>query len=72
MSSRTLRDTVMGALIGGLLLGGAALWRTLAEGGVPDPVGLWGFTSALGVIVGALVGPLVGAAVRRRRDDYSS
>ena len=66
--TRLTRDTVRGMAIGGGLFGAVALVQA-ARAGVPiaqviQPILVF---ALIGLTVGALAGPLVGAALRRRR-----
>ena len=63
-----VRDTVRGAVIGGLLFGGLATLQALRAGvaltSVIQPILLF---ALIGLTVGGLAGPLLGRAARRRR-----
>jgi hypothetical protein len=62
------RDTVRGMTVGALLMGAIstvqALRAGVALGSVIQPILLF---ALIGLTVGALAGPLVGAAIRRSR-----
>jgi hypothetical protein len=68
MDRETLRRTLGGAAIGGLLFGGLALLQAIRSGApfpaVLQPVGV---VALIGLTVGGLAGPLVGQALARRR-----
>ena len=63
-----VRDTVRGIVIGAVLFGGVATVQALradaALGSVLQPIMVF---ALIGLTVGGLAGPLVGAAVRRYR-----
>ena len=64
----TRSDTVRGLLIGGILFGGLSAVQALRAGvpllSVIQPILVF---ALIGLTVGALAGPLVGAAIRRGR-----
>jgi len=64
----TLRDTLKGALVGLAVFGTIALAQALRSGApfpqVLQPIGV---VAVIGLTVGALAGPLLGQALRRRR-----
>ena len=64
----TVRDTLLGILVGGALFGSVAVVQALrasiALGSVLQPILVF---CLIGLTVGALVGPLVGRAIRGRR-----
>ena len=66
--TRLTRDTVKGMAIGALLMGAIstvqALRAGVALGSVIQPILVF---ALIGLTVGALAGPLVGAAIRRGR-----
>jgi len=61
------RWTMIGATVGGGLFVTLSLYRSLASGGPSmshlNPIGVM---TVIGITVGALVGPLIGAIVARR------
>ena len=61
------RWTMIGATVGGGLFVTLSLYRSLASGGPSmshlNPIGVM---TMIGITVGALVGPLIGAIVARR------
>jgi hypothetical protein len=70
MTHRTqVRDTLRGVLVGGLLFGGLSAIQALRAGvslvSVIQPILVF---ALIGLTVGGLAGPLVGAAVRRHRE----
>lgn len=68
MDAATLRRTLRGAVVGAVLFGGGALYRSLASGGeLMRFLGPTLFMVALGATVGGLAGPLVGEAIARWR-----
>jgi hypothetical protein len=63
-----LRWTRNGLLVGGGLLAAAGVIRSLLSGGsLFDYVNPIGVMTVVGLTVGALVGPLIGAILERRR-----
>lgn len=68
-SQDTTRDTLKGVLGGAVLFGGVAsvqAWRAgVAPTDVIQPILVF---ALIGLTVGGLAGPLVGRAVRRRRE----
>ena len=68
MNRSTLRDTLKGALVGLAVFGTIALAQALRSGApfpqVLQPIGV---VAVIGLTVGALAGPLLGQALRRRR-----
>lgn len=68
MNRSTLRDTLKGALLGLAVFGTIALVQALRSGApfpqVLQPIGV---VAVIGLTVGALAGPLLGQALRRRR-----
>ena len=64
-----VRDTLRGVLVGGLLFGGVSAVQALRAGvsllDVVQPILVF---ALIGLTVGGLAGPLVGAAIRRRRE----
>ena len=64
-----VRDTLRGVLIGGLLFGGVAALQALRAGvSLPSVIQPILVFALIGLTVGGLAGPLVGAALRRRRE----
>ncbi len=63
-----VRWTTIGASVGGGLFLALSLYRSIASGGPSvshlNPIGVM---TVIGITVGALVGPMVGAIVARRR-----
>ena len=63
-----VRWTIIGAAVGGGLFLALSLYRSIASGGPSvshlNPIGVM---TVIGITVGALVGPMVGAIVARRR-----
>ncbi|MCH7933177.1 MAG: hypothetical protein IIC36_04205 [Gemmatimonadetes bacterium] len=63
-----VRWTTIGASAGGGLFLALSLYRSIASGGPSvshlNPIGVM---TVIGITVGALVGPMVGAIVARRR-----
>lgn len=68
MNRSTLRDTLKGALVGLAVFGTIAFVQALRSGApfpqVLQPIGV---VAVIGLTVGALAGPLLGQALRRRR-----
>lgn len=63
-----VRDTVRGVLIGGVLFGGLAALQALRAGvSLPSVIQPILVFALIGLTVGGLTGPLLGAALRRRR-----
>ena len=64
----TGRWTMLGATVGGGLFLALSVYRSIASGGPSvshlNPIGVM---TVIGVTVGALVGPLIGAIAARRR-----
>ena len=64
----TGRWTMLGATVGGGLFLALSVYRSIASGGPSvshlNPIGVM---TVIGITVGALVGPLIGAIVARRR-----
>jgi len=64
----TGRWTLIGATVGGGLFLALSMYRSIASGGPSvshlNPIGVM---TVIGVTVGALVGPLIGAIAARRR-----
>jgi len=64
----TGRWTVIGATVGGGLFLALSVYRSIKSGGPSvshlNPIGVM---TVIGLTVGALVGPLIGAIVTRRR-----
>ena len=65
----TGRWTMLGATVGGGLFLALSVYRSIASGGPSvshlNPIGVM---TVIGITVGALVGPLIGAIAARRRD----
>ena len=68
MNRATIRRTVIGGVIGGLLFGGVSLMQALRSGAsfprVLQPIGVF---ALIGFTIGALAGPLVAQAIARSR-----
>ncbi len=64
----TGRWTMLGATVGGGLFLALSVYRSIASGGPSvshlNPIGVM---TVIGITVGALVGPLIGAIAARRR-----
>ena len=69
MSKSTLRWTIVGVAWGGGLFAALSIYRSLASGGPflqhLNPIAVM---TVIGATVGGLIGPMIGAAVARRRN----
>ncbi len=69
MSKSTLRWTILGVAWGGGLFAALSIYRSLANGGPflqhLNPIAVM---TVIGATVGGLIGPMIGAAVARRRN----